>query len=643
MLSVQAHSRMSSDGLRTLRSVSSTCFSQTLSATSTGHVAADDTEPDHALWSSALECLSLHGVFHGVSCYAALQGGQQCTVNTRMLGSQVAVVGSHEAVVPRNEGALALILDGEVSESGQRCGLGHVLYSRDGRQNELGRHGPVTVLRATARSLAEAVAATSPPVLSALLREHHLEGLSVPNAHVSLLARSFVFRELGNQDLYVLALNSQMKSFLAGECILAAGTKVPDFLLIVAGRVHSYRGQRLQATHVANDFLGGPAVVQQGVDVLDSYVADEAVDCLVIAQFAVQTVLPRCGRDFVRRLQLQDLCVRSEDLEIISVLGRGSFGTVSLARHRDNPDLKFAVKKISTAKLKVDALELLEVEREVLTQCHHPCVVGLQACFRDAVSVTFVMDHMGGGDLFEAIRAIGLLSRLQSQYYTAAIALALQYLHSNGIMYRDLKPDNVMLSERGYPKLVDMGCCSRKIRSNTVVGTPEYMAPEMVTGKGYTMAVDWWALGVCAYEFLCGPQPFGAQAESKMELFRDISEAPLVFPGFLEDVAARSLLQGLLCRSVGLRLGPAAGGLTPISEHVFFEGFSFASVLDGTCPPPWNPPAAADRPPVVLTTPSASSSSSSSSGVSVITLELSSQNVARNQKPQVRKKVMEAF
>merc|ERR1712232_349610 len=123
-------------------------------------------------------------------------------------------------------------------------------------------------------------------------------------------------------------------------------------------------------------------------------------------------------------------------------------------------------------------------------------------------SVYLLMETLGGGDLFTAIREIGKLSEEQMLFFTASIVLALEYIGGRGVIYRDLKPENIMLNDAGFVKIIDFGCCSRAKRTYTFIGTVEYIAPEMILGKGYGIAIDWWALGVLAYEMVCGPLPF---------------------------------------------------------------------------------------------------------------------------------------
>lgn len=209
--------------------------------------------------------------------------------------------------------------------------------------------------------------------------------------------------------------------------------------------------------------------------------------------------------------------------------------------------------------------------------------------FQDAEEVYFLTEFLGGGDLFYAIREIGMLTKLQSQFYSASIVLALEYLHARSIMYRDLKPENVLLDFSGNAKLVDFGCCKKDTRTKTLVGTPEYLAPEVILGKGYTCVVDWWSLGVMMHEFICGPLPFGHDTDDQLELFREILEAPLQFPHHMSDASAVNVISGLLERTPELRLGSSTHGAKEIQQHPYFQDFDWDAVAGRYMDPPWKP------------------------------------------------------
>jgi cGMP-dependent protein kinase len=133
---------------------------------------------------------------------------------------------------------------------------------------------------------------------------------------------------------------------------------------------------------------------------------------------------------------------------------------------------------------------------------------------KDEERIYFLTEHVQGCDLFDAIRAMGLLSDADCKFHVACLILILEHLHERDIVYRDLKPENIMIDDQGYPKLIDFG--TAKVidrRTYTIVGTPHYMAPEIIIGKGYDTKVDYWAVGVILYEFMCGGVPFGEEEE----------------------------------------------------------------------------------------------------------------------------------
>jgi cGMP-dependent protein kinase len=209
--------------------------------------------------------------------------------------------------------------------------------------------------------------------------------------------------------------------------------------------------------------------------------------------------------------------------------------------------------------------------------------------FQDSKNVYFLTEFLGGGDLFFAIREIGDLGKEQAQFYSGSIALALEYLHARGIMYRDLKPENVLLDLKGNAKLVDFGCCKKALRTNTLVGTPEYFAPELILQKGYTCAIDWWALGVMMHEFIVGPLPFGRDTEDQLDLFRQILQAPLEFPSYVSDETAVSVISGLLERTPELRMGASSRSAKELKEHPYFQGFDWDKLVGRTLKTPWVP------------------------------------------------------
>ena len=133
------------------------------------------------------------------------------------------------------------------------------------------------------------------------------------------------------------------------------------------------------------------------------------------------------------------------------------------------------------------------------------------------------MDYIKGKELFDVIREIGLLNKFQAQFYGASLMLAVEYLHERKFIFRDIKPENVMVLENGYIKLIDFGTAKAiKDKTSTIIGTPHYMAPEVILGDGYSFQVDFWSIAICIYEFICGAVPFGETAEEPMDVYLSI-------------------------------------------------------------------------------------------------------------------------
>ena len=151
-----------------------------------------------------------------------------------------------------------------------------------------------------------------------------------------------------------------------------------------------------------------------------------------------------------------------------------------------------------------------------------------------------MLEYIKGVELFDAVREIGVISPHLCQYFVAAILVSIEYLHKNLIIYRDLKPENLMLTYSGHLKLIDMGTAkflkSSSAKTFTMIGTPHYMAPETISGMGYSFSSDLWSIGVCFYEFLSGKVPFGEDIEDPFEIYKIIIKTNKIdFPNTLKD------------------------------------------------------------------------------------------------------------
>jgi serine/threonine protein kinase len=251
---------------------------------------------------------------------------------------------------------------------------------------------------------------------------------------------------------------------------------------------------------------------------------------------------------------------------LLTVAGEGSVGTVWYARKKDTQEA-FAVKIIEKhSTVGSTSLTRVLAERDILSNLDHSNVVTLHFAFQDSTRIYFVMDFMGGGDLYKVLKMFPKKQFPEevAKFYTAQVLLALEYLHSHRIVFRDLKPENILLSSDGHLKVADFGLAKKApgksvvrdpaptARHHTVCGTPEYMAPEVIGEKAYGRMVDYWALGLLVFEMLVGRSPWADLGLTDM-FFRILTEDP-VFPDTMSP-DARDFVSSLLVKDPSKRLG----------------------------------------------------------------------------------------
>eukprot|EP00002_Diphylleia_rotans_P025857 TRINITY_DN5132_c0_g1_i1.p1 TRINITY_DN5132_c0_g1~~TRINITY_DN5132_c0_g1_i1.p1 ORF type:complete len:491 (-),score=99.28 TRINITY_DN5132_c0_g1_i1:256-1728(-) len=283
--------------------------------------------------------------------------------------------------------------------------------------------------------------------------------------------------------------------------------------------------------------------------------------------------------------------VGSEDFENLCVLGRGGFGKVMLVRKVDTSRI-YAMKSLHKDKLiESDEVEGTKTEKDVLRRLNHPFIVGLKFSFQTKDKLYLILDYINGGELFYHLKKEKRFSESRARFYAAEITLALEYLHKSDIIYRDIKPENILLDSSGHICLTDFGLCKPGVGygkvTYTFCGTAEYLAPEVLEGKGYDKAVDWWSLGTLLYEMLCGKPPFFSTNTN--EMYRRILHEKLIFPAYVPPVAV-SLLSGLLNRNPRERLGSSLNDAEDIKSHPFFQPIDWAELYNKEIEPEFKPP-----------------------------------------------------
>jgi len=282
--------------------------------------------------------------------------------------------------------------------------------------------------------------------------------------------------------------------------------------------------------------------------------------------------------------------VKLEDFKIIKVIGRGSFGKVSLVEYLPTHEV-YAMKSLKKDLLiEQDQIENTLLEKEILQTIDYPLLCGLVFCFQTEDRIFFVMPFLSGGELFQHLRKFRTFDEEKVRFYGAQIALALEYLHNKGIIYRDLKPENILMDEHGYLKLADFGM-AKKLKEDekamSFCGTPEYLAPEIITMEGHDKSADWWSFGILLFEMLCGLPPF--YVENLDRMYDLIKTSPVKFPKRINlSEEAKDIIRKLLDKNPRKRLG-SQNGIEEIKKHPFFASIDFAAIEQKKVPAPFVP------------------------------------------------------
>ncbi|KAI8074016.1 kinase-like domain-containing protein [Gongronella butleri] len=286
--------------------------------------------------------------------------------------------------------------------------------------------------------------------------------------------------------------------------------------------------------------------------------------------------------------QQQSQPIAFDSFDLLKVIGRGSFGKVYVVRKKDTNRI-YAMKVLRKSHI-INRSEVTHTmaEKTVLAKVRNPFIVPLKFAFQSPDKLYLVLAFINGGELFHHLQLEGRFSEERSRFYTAELLCALECLHGFNVIYRDLKPENILIDYNGHIALCDFGLCklnmSEKERTNTFCGTPEYLAPELLLGQGYSKVVDWWTLGVLLYEMMTGLPPF--YDENTNEMYRKILQDELRFP---EDMSpeAQDLLTGLLTRDPHQRLG--FHGPEAIKSHPFFASIDWRLLMQKKVQPPFKP------------------------------------------------------
>ncbi|CAK4090760.1 unnamed protein product [Aphanomyces euteiches] len=393
-------------------------------------------------------------------------------------------------------------------------------------------------------------------------------------------------------------------SFKDGETVIAEGESGSTFYIIKSGHAIVSRTAGTTAMEIARlsvgDYFGEMALLNDEPRKANVVACGGTLECFVLERNKfvellgpLQDILNREAEDRKVELSLRDQ-VSFKDLDVLRTLGTGTFGRVKLVKHKVS-GMPYAMKVMQKAQVVAykQQINILN-EKNILARCNHPFILKLFQTFKDDECLYLLMEFVQGGELFAYLhnsdRPSGRLPNDHARFYASHVLLALEYLHDRSIVYRDLKPENLLIDQEGYIKVVDFGFAKVCLdRTYTLCGTPEYLAPELVLGKGHNKSVDYWAYGVLIYEMTIGCSPFvGVNPSDQIQICRNIVKEPLRFPSWISP-SCKDLVTKLLDRDVSKRMGCNHGGTHAIRTHPWFQGLEWDKIIKKREPAPWLP------------------------------------------------------
>lgn len=395
-------------------------------------------------------------------------------------------------------------------------------------------------------------------------------------------------RGLSSEKLKALIKKLQIQGFQADSNIFMQNSTGNCFYIVKSGKVDIIKDNLLIRQINKFDYFGERSILFNESRTA-TVKANNNVECWVLHKSDFFEIIDEKIRlRLQERIELQDDKITQEDLTVLKKLGTGMFGNVYLCAHRAKKNF-YALKSIDRVKIENKKIqESLILERKILMQLDHSFILKLVKTFKDDKRVYFLMEYVRGQDLFDVIRKLGLLNNEDSMFYIACIIIIFEHLHERDIVYRDLKPENVMIDDEGYPKLIDFG--TAKIvqgRTYTMIGTPHYMAPEVILGKGYGISADYWSIGIMLFEFVCGGVPFGENDSDNYAIYEKILDGKVVYPDYSSPtLEAKKLIEQFLNKNPALRIG---GGTENLKMHPWFKVFQWETAWDRSATPPYKP------------------------------------------------------
>lgn len=433
--------------------------------------------------------------------------------------------------------------------------------------------------------------------------------------YIKYLDKVEILAPLQDDEKAAVAQSLSEMSFSRGEVIFQQGEKGDAFYILIEGQVSVVKDGRevtkLIATPEKASFFGDRALLSNEPRNATLQVISDTAKTLTVDRQSFDMVLGPLaelqtrGRGGKSKLAARSVAgsaaamgnatrkfglILRKDLKRIGLLGCGGFGAVELVEHAALGDT-YALKALSKGYVMKSGMQQNVLnEKNVQIMCDSPFIIKLYETYNGTQSLYFLLEPALGGELYATYNKKGLFGKEgHAKFYVAGVVNAFEHLHGKKIIFRDLKPENLLLTELGHIKLTDMGLAKVVVgKTYTTCGTPDYFAPEMIASAGHTMAVDWWTLGVLSFELMAGHPPF--ESPHPMQIYQKVNKGitKVNFPNKMKGVV-EDLVKNLCKKEPAERLPMRKGGAGNIRKHSWFSTFEWEKYDNGNMPSPYRP------------------------------------------------------
>ena len=403
------------------------------------------------------------------------------------------------------------------------------------------------------------------------------------------MKKTAFFRNASDQLLLKVCMLMSEEKFKKKQNIVKEGETGDKFYLIKSGKVNVIKnGKFVRQMEKGSAFGELSLLINEPRSATIECASDEVIT-YVLTKKAFHDVMDKNILAYLqKRVSLFDNFNSTlDDFVFVKTLGKGKFGNVSLVHNGSNLYAIKAVKREAAEKHKILIKYFLE-ERHVLLKLDHPFIMKLVRTFKNETYIFFLTEFIDGMSLGKYLYTKThnqFLNKYETQFYIAFLLIVLDYLNARSIVHRDLKPDNIVIDTNGYLKVIDFGSAfTIKNFTSTITGTPHYIAPEVLMGKGYSFSCDYWSVGIIAHEIFYNYYPFGNEAKEPMEIYKEVIKREVTLPS-RGDATVNSFISFLLKKKVNERLC----SLDMAKKHEFYKDFVWEDLIDFHLEPPFIP------------------------------------------------------